>query len=207
MSRVHRPGHLALLVAGYAGSIALYPAVPEHSNLIAFALPTAAATIYALHERLWRRDFVRPHDRTTEATFEAILLRILIFILALHVMVLAGLLALQRDGHGVIVVLARAVPVLLGLALASVGNLLPRLRRNLVIGIRTHRALEDAGVWQRTNRAAGYVTVALGLLFVAAGLLLPLGPWMGGAAGLATLVALAIVAGQAWRVERWQTSD
>lgn len=207
MTLWQKPRHGTLLAAGFAAGAALYPRVPEYPNVIAFALPTAAAMTYAIYELLWRRDFVRPHDAHIEATYDAILFRILAFIVAVHVIMLGGLVAMERDSGSAMVVLARALPILLGVALASIGNLLPRLRRNLVVGIRTTRALDDSAVWQRTNRAAGYVAVAVGLVFVAAGLLLPLGPWMGGAVGLASLVALAVVAGQAWAAGRWQTSD
>ena len=198
MTASHRPLHLAAIAAAYAGSAALYPDVPEFRPFIAFSLPTAAAAIYAMFELLWRRDFVRAQDPRCEAVYAAILLRILVFLLALHVIVLGGLLALQRDGHQVLVVLGRAVPVLLGIVLVSIGNLLPRLRPNLVIGIRTPRTLDDLGAWQRTNRTAGYVMVAVGLVFVLAGLVLPLGPWTGGAVGVALLIAFAIIAAQTW---------
>lgn len=55
------------------------------------------------------------------------------------------------------------VPVMLGLTMISIGNLLPRTRPNLAIGIRTPRTLSDRALWIRMHRSAGYMVVALGV--------------------------------------------
>jgi len=52
----------------------------------------------------------------------------------------------------------RSVVALLGAFLISAGNLLPRVRPNLAIGIRTRRMLSDARLWARMHRVAGYIT-------------------------------------------------
>ena len=64
---------------------------------------------------------------------------------------------------------AHAVPVMFGLTLIVIGNLLPRFRPNVVIGIRTARTLNDRAAWAHTNRIAGYATVGAGVMFLLAG--------------------------------------
>ena len=88
----------------------------------------------------------------------------------------------------------RLTPILLGVLFIAIGNVLPRVKPNVAIGIRTSRTLRDRSAWLRVNRVAGYVSVALGIAVLLAGLLIPRGPFMAGsigAAGIAAIVALA----------------
>jgi uncharacterized membrane protein len=83
--------------------------------------------------------------------------------------------------------------MLLGIGLISVGNLLPRMKPNLIIGIRTAGTLANPGLWMRTNRMAGYVSVGLGIVLIAAGALMTPGRAVApvvGAAGLAAVTLL-----------------
>ena len=54
--------------------------------------------------------------------------------------------------------------VLVGLFFVGVGNLLPRTRPNLLIGIRTARTLEDRELWARIHRTCGYLAVGFGIV-------------------------------------------
>jgi uncharacterized membrane protein len=126
-----------------------------------------------------------------EGTYWAIIRTVVIFILGVHV---AVLLALTTQLHpDVVKGVAHAVPVMFGLALIIVGNLLPRLRPNIVIGIRTSRTLADPSAWTRANRTAGYATVGAGTSFLLAGVL-PNLPVM----EFATLAAAGVMAMLAW---------
>src|SRR6266513_565511 len=60
---------------------------------------------------------------------------------AISVLLRRGLL--DRTGP----LVPRLAPVLLGAALMAIGNLLPRVRPNVAIGIRTSRTLRDRGAW------------------------------------------------------------
>ena len=75
--------------------------------------------------------------------------------------------------------------------LISVGNLLPRTRPNLAIGIRTKRTLSDRACWMRTHRDAGYLVVACGFVLVLSAIAVPkpVGP------GMILLVGPAAVVG------------
>jgi immunity protein, SdpI family len=180
---------LIAVAAGYIASIAAYPRLPAYRLFIAFLLPTTAALIYTLVRRVWERDLVRDRDETFEPSYEAIVFAVVLFIMAIHLMVLAALtsaLPAQR-----VVWLIRATIVLVGLLIARVGNLLPRTRPNLALGIRTPRTLANRGLWMQTHRTAGYVAVALGSVFVVSGAFLSkhsiesvVGPAVLGAAAL-----------------------
>jgi uncharacterized membrane protein len=54
----------------------------------------------------------------------------------------------------------------------AVGNLLPRTRPNLALGIRTARTLSDRRLWMLTHRVGGYVVVAVGIATTFSGLFL-----------------------------------
>ena len=63
----------------------------------------------------------------------------------------------------------RLVIVWLGLFFVAVGNLLPRTRPNLVVGIRTRRTLADRQFWIRLHRLSGYAAVVVGCVIVVSG--------------------------------------
>lgn len=190
------PRPLAAVAVAYTAGAILYPQLPEAAAfkpMIAFLLPTAAMVTCLLLGGLWKRDPIRPHGERIEAIYDAIVFRIVLFVAGMQLIVVFGLLHVA----GVIPrapLLPRAMPIAVGLALIAIGNQLPRLRRNVVIGIRTTRALADESVWSRTNRMAGYIAVALGTVFVTASALLSKQTAAGviSAAGLAALVALVV---------------
>jgi uncharacterized membrane protein len=69
---------------------------------------------------------------------------------------------------------------MLGITMISVGNLLPRTRPNLAIGVRTQRTLTDRAYWLKTHRRVGYLVVACGAALVLSALTVPgpVGPAM-----------------------------
>jgi len=84
----------------------------------------------------------------------------------------------------------RAVVVLLGAVLVAIGNLLPRTRPNVAIGVRTARTLTNTQLWQHVHRAGGYATVGLGAVIAVTGLVLTheaLGAVVGAAALFAAM--------------------
>ncbi|MDA8194266.1 MAG: SdpI family protein, partial [Thermaerobacter sp.] len=82
----------------------------------------------------------------------------------------------------------RVVPILVGLLLLLLANVLPRVKPNWWIGVRTPWTLSNDAVWAKTHLWAGR-------LGVAAGLLLMLGGWMAPAQA-----ALALIT---WVVAGW----
>ena len=177
--------------------VALTPGQPMALGrpLIAFLLPLAAAAIYLVLELL------SPPNGSL-SVFRRIAFVCVLFVAALHVVLLTGLVAHIRQDTSIVDVVTRMVPVLFGSALAIVGNQLPRLRPNLAIGIRTRQSLENPLVWARVNRAAGYIAVALGLSIVLCALAIPPGPAVPAAIGICGLVALAGLCTWYWQAIR-----
>src|SRR4030095_8539571 len=124
-----------------------------------------AAVIYATFRPLWRNATASSEGVGTD---KAITVHAGLFVLVLYVLALATL----ANVPGVRPIAARAVAVLVGLFFVGVGNLLPRTRPNLLIGIRTGRTLEDRELWARIHRTCGYLAVGFGIVVAVASALL-----------------------------------
>src|SRR5437588_4505370 len=171
--------HLWPIAAGYAAGMAAYsrlpgPYLPDGwfvfgRPIIAFLLPTTGLAIYLLLWSLWTRDPIRQSSGALETTYEGIIFRIIVFVTAVHGLILASLLGVAaiRPWAG------RGVLIMFGLLLIAVGNLLPRTRPNVGLGVRTWRTLTDRQFWMRTHRLGGHLLVALGSIIVCAGAFLP----------------------------------
>lgn len=59
------------------------------------------------------------------------------------------------------------VPIGVGLLFIVIGNLMPRMRPNWFMGIRTPWTLSNEVVWRKTHRVGGYCFVGAGLLLIA----------------------------------------
>jgi hypothetical protein len=169
---------LAAIVIGYAAGVAALPWLPgpyldNDAPLVvrlalAFVLPTAAlVTGVALDTVVTRATAVAPHAETARAA-RAIGTFTVLFIVALHGLVLASLLGLSIGP----IPAPRLVVVLFGLLLIGIGNVLPRLRPNAVVGIHTRSLIDDRAAWARMHRLAGYFLVLLGALAIGVGLTL-----------------------------------
>ncbi len=198
-----------VIVAGYAlGAAALWAGLPEQippswsasglgtfwfgGPMVAFLLPTAiAATDVLLRGLCASHPADEASSRNVLAIYDGIMLRFMVFVMGVHVVVLAALLGLLRGREWA----DQVVPVMLGLTMISIGNLLPRTRPNLAIGIRTRRTLSDRALWMRTHRSAGYMMVAVGFVIVLSALAVPapIGPGMILLAGPAALLGTCLL--------------
>jgi hypothetical protein len=161
--------------------------------LVAFTLPTSALVIHTLFRSLWRHDRVRSGNGAFESTYHAIVLRALLFVVALHAFVMIELTGATR-AVGLHLSDGRPIVVLLGVVLIAIGNLLPRTRPNVAIGVRTKRTLTNTRLWQQVHRAGGYATVGLGIVIAVTGLVLTretLGVVVGVVAAVAAIVVFA----------------
>jgi uncharacterized membrane protein len=185
--RSPRAPHNLVILAGYGlGAAALSVGLPEQippfptgssgdaapfgALMVAFLLPTAVAlTDVMLRDLCMNYPMQEAGSRDVLPIYDAIMLRFALFVMGVHATVLFGLLGLLsgRDWAGQI------VPVMLGLAMISIGNLLPRTRPNLALGIRTRRTLSDRALWIRTHRSTGYLVVALGFVIVLSAIAVP----------------------------------
>lgn len=76
-------------------------------------------------------------------------------------------LALLANGVGVPVDMSRVSRGVIGVLMIALGNVMPKLPRNGLIGIRTPWTLADPAVWERTHRVGGYLVTAAGLVSLA----------------------------------------
>ena len=199
MRGVPRSREMAITLAGYAAGAAWFwldPGVPRVTAtdptggvLIAFLLPTAAAVLLWLFHAIESRRLLIAHEPGDCAATERIVFRVIAFIGALHGLVLLHL----TEAPFIRASAGQLAFVLVGALLVSVGNLLPRTRPNLCVGIRTARSLRSRQFWMEINRVGGYVTVALGIvvIFAAAMLQYPVNGQLTLAAGVAAVAILA----------------
>ena len=160
-----------LVAVGYAAGIAGVFRIPGEvppvqSLLIALLLPSGAAVIYVSTTTILAKDSSNTSSSVLVKTYARILFGVILFIVALQVLAVAVLAGAVPPGSW----LARAPIVLFGLLAIWIGNLLPRTRPNLALGIRTRRTLWDRQAWISTHRIAGYLAVFLGCLFVVSGI-------------------------------------
>lgn len=134
--------------------------------LLAFLLPAVAGTLDALFARLAAADRRGPVYAKFRSTYDLTLDAAILFVVGLHLTLLATLLG-GGPRLGVI------PPLLLGTALVGIGNALPRLRPNAVLGVRTPWTLADERVWARTHRVFCYLVVGWGLAILTCTALAP----------------------------------
>jgi uncharacterized membrane protein len=165
--------------------------------LVAFLLPTTVAVTYRLLRSLSRTGPIDQHDAAL-GMLDVVMARVALLVLGVHATILAGLEGwlFGRPWSG------QVLPLMLGLAMVSIGNLLPRIRPNLAIGIRTQRTLSDRAYWIRAHRRAGYLVVACGAVVMVSALAVPspVGP------SIILLIAPAAIVGT-WLLVRWQRPD
>ena len=114
------------------------------------------------------------------ATYDTIVLWVVVLVLGVH----AGMIAAAL-GHETLA--PRIISVVMGVSLIAAGNVIPRLRPNIVAGVRTRSTLTDPRLWRETHRVLGVAFVIAGAITVLVGLVAP-------AYGLATAVVALIVA-------------
>jgi hypothetical protein len=196
-TRAHHTASLVILVLGFVIGVpafitptgAFLEAELFPRFLVAFGLPLTAATIYLLFRSLWVHDRVRTGNGAFEATYQAIVFRVLLFVVAMHSLLVVAL----TDTMNVIGSHTwgkRVVVVMFGLTFVAVGNLLPRTRPNIAFGVRTARTLANTQLWQQVHRVGGYAAVAFGALVAIAGLMAPMRDVVAGVLSLAAVVAV-----------------
>jgi hypothetical protein len=189
---------LALIAAGYGLSAIAFPWLTPYATynpwdvagvaLIAAMLPSAALVNYLIFQRIGRNGST-DEDVSSVLAIREIGFRLTLFGIALHVLILANLAAGFELRP---IVPARLIVVLFGVLLIGIGDLLPRTRPNLAVGIRTSATLKNRDFWIRLHRVAGYAAVALGAVIVVAGAFLR-NPTMPQVISIAAGTTLAII--------------
>lgn len=96
-------------------------------------------------------------------TYSVINLCVLLFMLFIHCWSLA--IALEFK----FVSTEYFMPVITGILLIAIGNLLPKIRQNYMVGVKTIWAFNDSDNWNKTNRLGGRCLVVAGFLLFFAG--------------------------------------
>jgi uncharacterized membrane protein len=172
---------LLIVAAAFIASAVVYPGLPDriptHWNLAgqpddwsnrtwgAWALPIFLLGMWALVQVLPRIDPRGANYAKFGGAFEGIIVSVMLFMLALHLVVL-------RASLGYAVQMQRIIPIGIGVLFIVIGNLLPRARPNWFVGIRTPWTLSSDRVWEKTHRFGGRVFVVAGILITIAGFLL-----------------------------------
>jgi uncharacterized membrane protein len=141
--------------------------------VVAFALPLTATAIWALLSHLSRHSAPTARRAVRAGAMTAL------FLSAFHLTMLVAFI-------GAHFWLGRILGLIVGVFLIITGNDLPRLRPNLVWGIRTPQTLASEDVWKRVHRLGGYVRVATGAVVSAASVT--------GVEGFAQLIPFALFA-------------
>jgi uncharacterized membrane protein len=118
------------------------------------------------------------------ATYDTIVLWVIVLVLGVH----AGMIAAALD-YGVLA--PRLIVLVIGISLAAMGNVMPRLRPNLIAGVRTKATLNDPHLWRLTHRILGGAFVMAGAITVVVGLLAPA---YGLITAVVTLIGACVVA-------------
>jgi uncharacterized membrane protein len=151
-------GARAGLCFAFAATIIAYPSLPaEMPPLVAFGLPITAAVIWGLLAHLSEHSAPMAGRSGSAGAMTAL------FLSAFHVTMLLGFV-------GVHVWPGRFLGLMVGIFLIITGNDLPRLRPNLVWGIRTPQTLGSDEVWKRVHRLGGYIRVVMGVVVCVASL-------------------------------------
>lgn len=127
----------------------------------AFLMPTVALGLWLLFLVLPRLDPRRANYERFGRTYDLVVAAVVVFQVAVHVLTLGAALGWPIAVDTVII-------VGVGLLLLLLGNVLPRVRPNWFIGIRTPWTLSSDRAWERTHRVGGYIFSAAGLVVVAA---------------------------------------
>lgn len=200
-----------IVIIAVVATLAVYPRLPEqvptHWNMSgqaddwssrlwgAWMIPLVMAFMLLAFRAFPLIDPRRENYPKFAGAYEGILIIVLLFMLALHLSLIATMLGWPMAAM-------RLLPVAVGLLLIGIGALLPKAHANWFIGIRTPWTLSNDRVWEKTHRVGGGVMIATGVLVAASAFLAP--PWTHRVmAGAIATMAIIVVAYSyfAWRQE------
>jgi uncharacterized membrane protein len=170
----------ALIVGAVLFSLAVYPRLPDqvpiHWGLSgdpdrfgsrvegAFLMPALMIAVLAIMNWFPSRDPRAANIAKFRAAYDTVVTGTIALMTVIHVLALGSALGWHVN-------MPKVVLVSLGVLFILLGNLLPLVRSNFIIGIRTPWTLSSETVWTRTHRVGGYAMVAAGVVTIMAGLI------------------------------------
>lgn len=127
-------------------------------------LPAMAAVILLI---LWLLPAVMPKKVTPDRfadVYGIIVVAVALLMAAIHLMLVLRALGIPVDGQ-------RGVMFAVGGFFLIIGNYLPKMRRNYLMGIRTPWTIADEQVWEKTHRFAGPLFMLGGAVAIASAFL------------------------------------
>ncbi|MFN8060237.1 MAG: hypothetical protein U0Q12_13860 [Vicinamibacterales bacterium] len=174
MAWLSSPDRVLVAAAFVAGALALpwlpgpYLAgtPPLTAIALAFCLPLLALTMGASRVVFTARAAADDGpSRASRAAFASITTILCSLVLTLHVLVLVTLTTGAIGSS----LPARAAVIVFGLHIATVGNVIPRLRPGAPLGVAVPLGDVRRLTWMRTHRAIGHLCVAMGATASVAG--------------------------------------
>jgi uncharacterized membrane protein len=162
-----------------------------------FFLPVVAAAIAALLAVIPRFEPRRANLERSGKAYGAIWITVVTLLGGIHVLAVAAALGADLE-------ISRLALFGTGVLFVVIGNYLPKVRPNYMMGIRTPWTLASDLSWTRTHRVGGRLFVIEGLVLAVLGLL-DIGPEMLAIAIIAAIVVMLIVLSaysyQVWKAD------
>jgi uncharacterized membrane protein len=157
--------HLPAQVPSHVNSDGKPTLFISHLLAVAYA-PSIMLVIILLWHVLWRIDPKKRNYESFWLTYQYI---------GGVIVVCIGLIYLTALGHLLHIVSMRFAPSAYGVMFMLIANVLPRLRPNWWIGIRTPWTLSNEESWNRTHRLGGQLGIPMGILIIILAWVMPLG--------------------------------
>lgn len=123
-----------------------------------------------------------------QPTYETVLFSVTALLALIHAVFIGASLGWPRY-------MFQIATAILGVGFIALGNVMPRVRPNWIVGLRTRRALSDPAAWARTHRLLGALMIAAGSIVIACSVLVPRYALVVGIAALFAAFGLAHIFG------------
>jgi uncharacterized membrane protein len=161
-----------------------------------FLMPAIAGLVAILLAAIPRFEPRRTNLARSAKAYGATWVGLMVFLGGMHLLAIGVALGAEID-------LTRIVMVGVGALFIVIGNYLPKVRPNYMMGVRTPWTLASDVSWRRTHRLAGRLFVVEGVLIAGLGLV--------GAGGgilvavLLTSIAVVLIVSFAYSYQAWKT--
>lgn len=207
---------LVFIAASFAFSLVVYGRLPEQvathfgvtgepdgwssRSFAAFGLPLLTFFMYSLLSALPKIMPRRDNYEKFSETYWTVITLVIAFMCALHVVILGKALGWLLNVPAFVLLGVGAMFVVLG-------NLMPRVKSNWLLGIRTPWTLESESVWRETHRVGGRTMVIAGVVTMIAAFLPPtIQPWVALVALLLGAFLPVVYSYIVWRRENQATA-